>query len=206
MPKRKIIIITDGDNVARHVVEEVAKQIGGRCISSSGGNPTKLRGASIVDQIKKAKHDPVLVMVDDNGRFEKGDGEKALEIIANHPDIEVLGAIAVASNAWNVAGVDVNFSIDCNGNITDFGVDKEGSPISKNILHIYGDTVDVLQQLNIPYIVGIGDIGKMNGRDHIRYGAPITRKAVELILERSGNNGAISAIETNSYIQETGRE
>ncbi|MEH7515810.1 stage V sporulation protein AE, partial [Gottfriedia acidiceleris] len=38
---------------------------------------------------------------------------------------------------------------------------------------------------NIPFILGIGDIGKMGGRDDIEIGSPITRKAIEYILERS---------------------
>ncbi|PMU54581.1 stage V sporulation protein AE, partial [Pseudomonas sp. GP01-A3] len=39
--------------------------------------------------------------------------------------------------------------------------------------------------LNIPLVIGIGDIGKMGGRDDIEKGSPITRKAIEYILERS---------------------
>jgi stage V sporulation protein AE len=34
--------------------------------------------------------------------------------------------------------------------------------------------------------VGIGDIGKMAGKDSYEIGAPITKKAIEIILERSG--------------------
>lgn len=43
-----------------------------------------------------------------------------------------------------------------------------------------------LDQLDVPIIVGIGDIGKMGKQDHYSKGAPITKKAVQLVLERSG--------------------
>jgi stage V sporulation protein AE len=52
-----------------------------------------------------------------------------------------------------------------------------------------GDTVYCLDGLDIPIIVGIGDIGKMSKHDHISNGSPITKKAVDIILERSGKNG-----------------
>ncbi len=49
-----------------------------------------------------------------------------------------------------------------------------------------GDTVYCLDKLDLPLIVGIGDIGKMGRKDDISKGSPITMKAVEFILERSG--------------------
>ncbi len=52
-----------------------------------------------------------------------------------------------------------------------------------------GDTVYCLDELDVPVIVGVGDIGKMAKRDHYSQGSPITKKAVEIILERSGYNG-----------------
>jgi len=67
MNRRKVIIITDGDSVARDSVELVARKVGGRCISLSGCNPTTLTGREIVELILKAPHDPVFVMVDDRG-------------------------------------------------------------------------------------------------------------------------------------------
>ena len=39
MEKRKVILITDGDNMARSSVETVAQKVGGRCISLSGVTP-----------------------------------------------------------------------------------------------------------------------------------------------------------------------
>jgi stage V sporulation protein AE len=184
--KRKVILITDGDKVAKRAVEEVARKVGGRCISRSGGNPTPLNGEEMVRQVLKAKYDPVLVMFDDNGNGEEGEGEKALQYIAKHPDIEVLGAVAVASNTPFVDGADVDICIDVNLKETDRGVDKDGQRIDREKTHVYGDTVDVLSRLDIPIVVGVGDIGKMSGRDDIRHGAPVTTKAVEMILERSG--------------------
>jgi stage V sporulation protein AE len=49
-----------------------------------------------------------------------------------------------------------------------------------------GDTVYCLDSLDLPLVVGIGDIGKMGRKDDLSKGSPITMKAVELILERSG--------------------
>lgn len=184
--KRDVIIITDGDELAKKAVQEVAKNVGGRCISRSGGNPTPLTGEEIVEQIKMAKYDPVLVMFDDNGNGSEGDGERALEIVANHPDVNVLGIVAVASNTPMVDGVDVDFCVNTKGEITKFAVDKDGVEISSQPAHINGDTVDVLQRIEAPLVVGVGDIGKMQGHDHYTHGAPITTKAVQIILERSG--------------------
>ena len=58
------------------MIETVAKEVGGRCISRSAGNPTPLTGEQIVRQIMKAKHDPVFVMFDDNGHKGSGPGNK----------------------------------------------------------------------------------------------------------------------------------
>ncbi|MGD9679519.1 MAG: stage V sporulation protein AE, partial [Vulcanibacillus sp.] len=64
--KRKIILITDGDIIAKNVVEEEAKKINGRCITLSAGNPTLFSGEEIFEMIKMTPTDPVLVMFDDN--------------------------------------------------------------------------------------------------------------------------------------------
>ena len=95
--RRRVILITDGDEYARKSLEIVAKEIGGRCLSMSHGNPTMLKGYEIMKLIKKTTHDPVLIMFDDSGFIGEGAGEQALKYIAYHPDIEVLGIIAVAS-------------------------------------------------------------------------------------------------------------
>lgn len=140
----------------------------------------------MVELIKMAANDPVLVMFDDNGNYGRGRGEQAIEYVIRHPDIEVLGAIAVASNTKWVSGIQVPVSIDNHGNIIEDAVDKDGYRDKTLESRIYGDTVDILQAANIPHVIGIGDIGKMEGRDSLRFGCPITLKAVKWILERSG--------------------
>ncbi|WP_338451740.1 stage V sporulation protein AE [Niallia oryzisoli] len=186
--KRRVILITDGDKFARKSLEIVAKEIGGRCLSISNGNPTVLDGPVIVKQIKKAAYDPVLVMFDDSGFIGEGAGEKAMKYVATHKDIEVLGIIAVASNPKHEEWTKVDLCIDREGELTANGIDKYGIQ-ELEVGKLYGDTVYCLDELNVPLIVGIGDIGKMAGKDHFEKGSPITRKAVELILERSGFNG-----------------
>jgi len=186
--KIRVILITDGDSVAQQVIEELAANLGLRCISASGGNPTPITGEEIVGLLKTVHHDPVLVMFDDRGSSGKGLGEVAMEYVASHPDVEVLGAVAVASNTIGVVGIDADECITGNGDIVDRSVDKTGylKGGSGDKASIDGDTVDVLNDLEIPFIVGVGDIGKMAKADDVRRGAPITRKAIEEILKRSG--------------------
>ncbi|SIS38597.1 stage V sporulation protein AE [Kroppenstedtia eburnea] len=186
MEKRKVILITDGDRIARETVEEVARQVGGRCISASAGNPTQLTGPDLVRLIQEAAHDPVLVMFDDCGSQGKGPGETALEYVVNHPGVEVLGVVAVASNCYAAVGVEVDVALDRKGNCVKQGVDKDGLAVKGAPLRIYGDTVDVLNQYQFPLVVGIGDVGKMENHDDPLRGAPVTTKAVRLILEQAG--------------------
>lgn len=194
--RRKVILITDGDYVAQKVVEQVARQVGGRCISLSAGNPTPLSGPQILELIKQAACDPVFVMVDDNGNYGTGAGERAVEYLVTAPDVEIIGAIAVASNTKWVDGTKVEYSISNEGKVINNAVDKDGY-IDKSLEnYIYGDTVDILSKYSIPNVIGIGDIGKMQGKDHIRYGAPVTQKAVEWILERSEFHANSSSKET----------
>jgi len=185
MKKRRVIIVTDGDEFAWRTIQHVAQEVGGRCISRSRGNPTVLTGEELVSLILQTPYDPVFVMFDDCGAIDEGAGEQALKYVATHEQIEVIGALAVASNTHQHEWTKVDVSIDRDGYLTEYGVDKEGIR-ELEIGRINGDTVYCLEQLNIPIIVGIGDIGKMGYRDHIKYGSPITKKAVELILERSG--------------------
>ncbi len=184
MEKRKIILVTDGDKVAKRAVEEAAKNIGGRCISRSAGNPTMLNGNQIVKLIKQAKYDPVVIMVDDKGNPGFGAGEKSLQEVLEHEDeIEVIGVVAVASNTDGVEGVEVDFSIDCEGEIINGGVDKYGHKTGKD--KIFGDTVDIVNNYSFPVVIGVGDIGKMDGKDDWKYGAPIITKALNKIIEES---------------------
>lgn len=183
--RRRVILVTDGDEYAQRTIELLSKEFGGRCISASQSNPTKLTGRKIVELIMQTPHDPVFVMFDDSGYIGEGSGEKALKYVATNKQIDVLGVLAVASNThhWEWARVDV--SIDREGRLTEYGVDKFGLA-DVEIGRINGDTVYCLDELHVPIIVGIGDIGKMRGNDDCKRGSPITKKAIQVILERSG--------------------
>ncbi|MEH7222831.1 stage V sporulation protein AE [Bacillus sp. JJ1566] len=183
--RRKVILVTDGDEYAQKTLEYIAKEVGGRCISKSQGNPTTLTGKEIVKHILDTPYDPVFVMFDDSGLLGEGTGEQALKHVAKHPKIEVLGVIAVASKTHQTEWTKVDICIDRDLNLTEYGVDKSGIT-EYDIGRINGDTVYCLDELDVPIIVGIGDIGKMARKDDLKLGAPVTRKAVELILERSG--------------------
>lgn len=183
MDRRKVILVTDGDQIAKESLEHVTRNIGARCISLSAGNPSTLSGESLVSIIQQAVHDPVLVMFDDCGSSKLGAGENALYYVATHPAIEVLGAIVVASNCMRSRGTPVQMSLDCYGNVVSTGVNKFGLYQHQKTSRIYGDTVEVLNNLSIPVIIGIGDIGKMRHRDTAMIGSPITTKAIQLILQ-----------------------
>ena len=184
MDKRKVILVTDGDSVAQKAVEIAASNIGGRCISASAGNPTILSGEEIVERIKKAVHDPVLVMVDDRGKKGKGEGEKAMEVILKDEGIDVLGVLAVSSNGKDCNGLRVTCSIDKDGSIIEGAVDKYGNDVGDE--EICGDTLSILKGKEDMVIVGIGDPGKMDFNDETSKGAPVTTKAIQEVLNRSG--------------------
>jgi len=183
--KRNIIMITDGDEYAKRAVEHAAKEIGGRCISASYGNPAKVDGPELVRLIKSAANDPVLVMFDDSGLVGEGAGETMMRYVANHEDINLLGIVAVASKTRQAEWTKVDLCIDREGNLTERGVDKFGIP-EMDIGRINGDTVYCIDSIHAPIVVGIGDIGKMGKFDDIKIGSPITLSAIKLILERSG--------------------
>jgi len=184
MEKRKVILVTDGDSVAMEAVQVAARNIGGRCISASAGNPTLLTGEELVELIKQADHDPVVVMVDDRGKKGIGPGEMAMKIIAEDENIDVLGVVAVSSNGKDCNGLKVDCSITKDGTVVDGAVDKYGNKLKKD--KICGDTLSVLRGMKVPVIVGMGDPGKMDFNDEIMKGAPITTKALKEILKRSG--------------------
>lgn len=183
MDKRKVILVTDGDRVARKAVEIATTNIGGRCISVSAGNPTVLTGEEIVEQIKKAVHDPVVVMVDDHGIKGKGAGETAMEVIIRHEDVDVLGVVAVSSNGKDCNGLNVSCSITKQGKVIDGAVDKYGNRIEQK--DVCGDTLSILKGMGNLTIIGIGDPGKMDFNDEESKGAPITTKALQEVLNRS---------------------
>jgi stage V sporulation protein AE len=188
MVKKRVIFITDGDLYALRVVEHAANMIGGRCISQSWGNPTKKSGEELAEMIRKTPHDPVLVMFDDCGFKGEGPGEQAMRYIHNQPDFEIIGAVAVASKTHFAEWTKVHCSMDRYGELTEFGIDKSGLA-DLETGRINGDTVYILDELNLPFIIGVGDIGKMAGFDAVEKGAPITLKAINLILERSESHG-----------------
>ena len=183
--KRNIIIITDGDEYAKRTIEHVAKEIGGRCISASYGNPSRISGPDLIKLIQSAAHDPVLVMFDDSGLVGEGTGERVMKYVAEHPGIHLLGIIAVASKTKQAEWTKVDVCVDREGNLTEFGVDKFGVP-EMDVKRINGDTVYCIDSIQAPIVVGIGDIGKMAKFDDISIGSPVTLSAVRLILERSG--------------------
>ncbi|MCG8501569.1 MAG: stage V sporulation protein AE [Firmicutes bacterium] len=187
MERRKVILVTDGDTAAKKAVESAAKNIGGRCISCSAGNPTILTGAEIVEHIKTAPYDPVVVMVDDCGGDSAGRGETAMETILNHPDIETLGVVAVASNGKDKGHIKVDCSFTKDGKRVEHAVDKYGNDTVASV--IKGDTLSVLKNMNVPIIVGIGDPGKMDGKDDVILGAPITTAALKEILKVGSSSG-----------------
>lgn len=182
--KRKVILVTDGDKVARKAVETAASNIGARCISKSAGNPTPLTGGELINLIKQAKNDPVVVMADDRGHTGQGKGEQAIKAISASPEIEIVGVVAVASNTEGVRGVEVDASISKNGNVVEKTVDKCGNIKEGKIL--YGDTVDILSTIEANVVIGIGDPGKMEGKDKCEIGAPIITKAMKEVIKRSG--------------------
>ncbi|MCL6445215.1 MAG: stage V sporulation protein AE, partial [Alicyclobacillus sp.] len=51
-----------------------------------------------------------------------------------------------------------------------------------------GDTVEIIDSLHFPIVIGIGDIGKMDGADEVEKGAPVTTMALQTIMDRSGFN------------------
>jgi len=187
--KKQVIVVTDGDEIARKTVEVAAEKVGGCCISASAGNPTPINGERIVELIKTARAEPVLVMLDDKGCRNKGQGEQALEYLAKSQEVELIGVLAVASNTQLCKGVRIMHSITMDGQIIDRPVDKHGLPEKAGNHILEGDTVSVLNSLNIPTVIGIGDIGKMHGRDRFDRGAKITTQAIKYILKRSGSKG-----------------
>ncbi|MFZ5817432.1 MAG: stage V sporulation protein AE [Bacillota bacterium] len=180
----RVILITDGDKVARRATEEAAHRLGLRCISASAGNPSPLTGPELVGLIKQAVFDPVLVMVDDKGHPGRGAGEEVISYLCRHPEVRVLGAVAVASNTKRAHGVAVDLSITRDCRVVSVPVDKDGYPRAWDSV-LRGDTVDVLRELKLPVVVGIGDPGKMEGADCREDGCEVTTRAILEVLSRT---------------------
>lgn len=172
---RKVIFITDGDLAAKKVLECLAVELNCRVIGASYGNPTTINAEVLASFVLAAPDVPILVMFDDCGIRDYGPGENAMRYLASHPEIEVIGAVAVASQTHAKEWTHVDVSIDRFGHRTAYGVDKEGLP-DLEIGRINGDTVSVLDQLNLPCVVGIGDIGKMVGLMTLKEERPLHEK------------------------------
>lgn len=182
--RRAVILVTDGDRTARAAVEQACRELGLRSVSRSAGNPTPLGAEAIAKLVKQAPHDPVVVYFDDEGEPGRAEGESALAGVARHPGIDVLGAVAVASSTPHVRGAEVDASVDRMGRVVGAAVDKQGRRQQGDRLR--GDTVDVLERLGVRIVVGLGDPGKMGGMDRPDAGAPVTRRALEEVLDRAG--------------------
>lgn len=182
--RRKVIIVTDGDRLAGRTVKVAAKNVGARFISLTTGNPTPISGAEVVKLIKKTPFDPVVILVDDKGKCGFGQGENILKYVAEHPEIEVIGAVAVASNTSHTKGIKVDQSVARDCSIVSGPVNKLGIPEKPGHKYLEGDTVDILAKLDIPVVIGTGDTGKMDFADDYCNGAPVTTKALLEIINR----------------------
>ena len=179
------MIVTDADCKALEAVEQASKNLGLRCISLTGcRHPGDARWtpAEVEELILSTPHDPVVVLVDDEGRSGEGWGERVIRHLATSPKVKVMGVVAVASDMTGGRGAAVAASIDARGERTPSGVNKEGAVERSCERRVYGDTVENLDELGIPVVIGIGDPGKMNFADDAKSGAPITTKALAEIL------------------------
>lgn len=181
---KKVICITDGDAYAFQAIQHVARKFHAFCVKETFGNPTELTGGEVYRLIEAAPTELVFALFDDSGTIGVGSGERALLHIVRHPNVQVLGILAVASHTRNLEYSKVDMCIDRFGIRTGNGVDKDGFQ-EMEAHRINGDTVYILDQLEVPIIVGIGDIGKMGGFDSIEKGCPVTTKAIALILKRN---------------------
>ena len=184
---REVIVVTDGDSTAWRAVEGASRSLGLYPLAASRGNPTRIGGRELVKRIHEAPTTPVVVMVDDQGDPHKGPGERVLEDLLEEDSIRVLGVVAVASETPHTEGIQPDVSVTRGARTTDDAVDKGGRPHGTEL---HGDTIDVLGRFRdrVP-VVGLGDPGKMGGRDRPSVGEPATRLALETVLERGRRGG-----------------
>lgn len=180
---KKVILVTDGDELAQKAVLQACLNTGLYPIMKSGGNPTPISGSEISQAIRRAPANRVVVMLDDRGKAGNGRGEKALEHLLNDRGIEILGVVAVASDTKAAAGVEVDESVDKNGRIFHRPVDKDGEPEPAGHHYLEGDTAEILARYPHVRVVGCGDLGKMKGRDDPREGAVITTRCLQELLK-----------------------
>lgn len=189
MANNRVIAVMDGDLTAARAVQEAAEKLGVAVVNESIGNPTSISGAELIAKIKEFSSQTVVVMFDDQGETGLGLGEEAFLTILSDDDIEVIGVLAVASNLKSVQGIEADFSITQDQTIINEPVDKKGKAEEPGHKIVEGDTVDVLNAVADTLIIGIGDLGKMDDKDLVDQGAPVTTKAIAEILQRSGQDG-----------------
>jgi stage V sporulation protein AE len=80
----------------------------------------------------------------------------------------------------------VTAAVTREGQVVGVPVDKDGNPEPEGHRRVEGDTVDILNQLPVPLVIGLGDLGKMNDADLLEDGARITTIAVQEVLARRG--------------------
>ncbi len=180
--KKRVILVTDGDENAQEAVIQACKTLGLYPLLSSGGNPTPLTGERLIWEIKQAPYDPVVVLLDDRGEAGKGRGERALEKLLLADSLDVLGVIAVASNTDRARGIEVDESVDRRGRVTDRPVDKYGEPEPLGHRYLEGDTAEILARFPEVRVIGVGDLGKMKGGDDPAHGAMITTRCLQELI------------------------
>jgi stage V sporulation protein AE len=185
VPKKQVIVITDGDHTAYRAVAEACEGLGLDPVDATEGNPTPIQGQALLQAIYHASGNPVVAMVDDRGSAKKGRGERDLGTILDAEELDVLGVIAVAANTPGVKGVVPDLSIDHDAERVSEAVDKQGNA-SGHVLR--GDTVDVLRNYPDVTVIGLGDPGKMGGDDAVGQGAPVTAQALKTILRNRGGD------------------
>lgn len=180
--KKRVILVTDGDEYAQEAIIQACKNEGLYPLLSSGGNPTPLTGEQLAWEIQQAPYDPVVVMLDDRGEVGEGRGERALEYLLLDQSLDILGAVAVASNTGQARGVEVDESIDRYGHVIEQPVDKYGEPEPAGHHFLKGDTSEILARFPEVKVIGAGDLGKMKGQDNPAHGAMITTRCLKELL------------------------
>lgn len=184
----RVILVTDADRTAKEAVEVAASKVGCRCISLTGGrhpDDARLTPEDVEELIHSAEHDPVVLMVDDEGAVGEGVGEAVIRHLAAADSIDIIGVVAVASDTKEARPVHVAASVTRHGEIIGMAVNK-GGDLDGSGGWLRGDTTEILEELGITNIIGIGDPGKMGHADAPKRGAEITTKALQEILNRSG--------------------
>lgn len=183
--KVRVIIVTDGDSSAQDAVHTASIRLGLYPLMITGGNPTHITGKTALDHILNAPYDPVVMMVDDKGKKGMGPGEHLLDTILKDKRLTVIGVVAVASDT-RVRGVAVDKSVTCDLKVVNAPVDKHGYEEIEGHHRLEGDTVEILRHHPALFMVGCGDLGKMDGRDSIEHGARITEQCFREILNHAG--------------------